>query len=834
MTPETIVLLLKRVRTGVPAGVRPALLQIDSVFRDLLGIAASALIIPAQQTVYLTRVPGGTTRSAVARKLDHHGESDFRLVLLELDPGGSDADHPSAPYSTMRIPIFSGRRQFGVLVLIKEGEEAFDNCCSDALPILTEVLSSLLHPFAERSRIRAGPGGGDALKLELLEAVGNENLMRSVLLHIMELTQSEFCAFLSAGVESDFYILLEGRELSPHIAHIRDKLGTVFGMFANKAAEPGLLNETVYLRRRERNLAYLLGDARIESYFLVPVTFGAKVRGLLYVGSIRKDAFGREDIGAFRGFAEEGSDKAPLLFRMGGETEIIESMIDAVPYGGALVSPEGTIRHANEPFRELLQIQSVLPETIQEMDRVSFFHLQGVWEEFKIIHRNLIERELHSVGVPERVIAVTWIMLDRLAADAGSLVLVKDITDEKDRQRAREEMLATVAHELRTPMTALRNSLEILLGEDISAPKGIVKSQGADTGVQRARFLRTALRTLQRLGMLVDSLIDVSSRASDDKPLRLEHVDVRSFLEDASVLFVESMVKRGIEFDIDVGSGVSDLVFDRDRMEQVIQNLLSNSLKNVVAEQKISISVSRCDAVPQKSFPLLPWKHLDPPAIADICVRDTGSGIPQEVMEMMNHSGTGDGMRPAHGLGLYISRRLIQRQGGSLVIERGMGGGSSVHLHMPADLETVRVVQTARIIEGNLSGMIARGMTPVLYTALKRTERCWPEIVETWRIQPMMNPGAGEIDDAGFYVWPLGERCAIALSTDMELIRDPMSLLQNGRVRLQPQGEGAFDGIRLGWAIGPQDGESYAELMSVSLERLGVISGSTVEERRIT
>ena len=818
-TSNDLITLLRRVRIHVPGSARAALLHVDETLHDLAAVDASALVIPSRRTIYLTRWPDGCDPGNVGKRIDRLEGQGYRTVVLERQDEADGKITSGRPVSMLRVPLLDGRSGIGAVILLKRGAGAFDGWDRERLPFLSEVLSTVLHPFLTPSGYPAEHGEENPLKIELLEAIGDEALMRIVLRNIAERSQAEFCAFFAAEKGGQFHIMLEGRELSPLIPAVREKLGAVYGMFVNRREDTGMLSEKVYYRRGDGNVAYLLGKARIESYFLVPVTFDSKVRGLLYIGSVRKDAFGRDDIGAFRSLAEESGKTNPLVFKVGGGMEILGEALDAIPFGGAVVSPDGEILHANRAFSEVLRIYGEVPESINEISGVSPFNLQGVWDEFTVLRRNLVERELHGVGVPERVVAVSWIVLDGIAENAGSFVFIKDITGVKERENAREEMLATAAHELRTPMTALKNSLSILLSDD---PHERNASSGRMLGERNGRFLRTALRTISRLGMIVDGIIDVSSRGADEAPLELETVGVRSFLEEASVLFVESFARKGIDFDVRVANSMDDLVFDRNRMEQVIQNLLSNSLKHVASGQRIEISVQPCATWPAKAFPSVPWNLMSPPSIADICIRDTGSGIPDEVMEMVNPSDSEVEKLPSQGLGLYISRSLIRRQGGSLIVEREAGGGSNVHLYMPVDVETARVVLTVRIIEEKITGLIGRGATPVLYGIVKNTPRCWLEIAGTWRVKPTVNPGRAETGDEGFFLWPIGERFAIGLDAAGKCAADPMSFIRNGRGGLRLLEGTEADGISIGWAVGPRDGAGYAELMGTSLERLGI------------
>ena len=626
----------------------------------------------------------------------------------------------------------------------------------------------------------------ESLKMRLLKAVGNESVMRSILANMMERTHAEFCAFHTARDRELAYVMIESRELSPRIPELREKLGNAYQMFTNGHAsldeEP---LERIYCRRAGANPAYLVNSSKIRSYFLVPVTFGSKVRGVLFFGSIRKEAFSKGDIAVFRSLADEGKDAASPALRVGGGREILGKLLEAMPSGAALVSPDGRFLSANSSFAEILKLDGGLPENVYGIGGVSCFNLHGIWEEFSILQTNVIDREVEGMCVPERYLAVSWVRLDDLTEDVGSLVLVRDTTAVREQAAAHEEMDALVAHEIRTPLTALKNSLEIV------AQNGSASAE---------RFLSNAIRTVGRLGRLVDSLIDASTARIDERPLTLETHDVNSYLDEISSLFLEPMRKKNIGFAIQVAPSCANLTFDRDRIEQVLQNLLANSIKHVPEGERISISVSPCDGNPPRILPPVLMRHLPRLAFADICVRDSGSGIPIGVADEINLGGAslGHPAKASKGLGLLIAKRLARMHGGSLAIEEGAGEGNAVHLYIPADQETAGVVQKYQSLEPRFESMLAKGLTPAVWCISKEHEREWSDAVRSWRPVPVINPSKNETPERAALLWPFSSVFALALAARVYAAED----------------------VRAGWAIGPREGTVLEDLIMIASERM--------------
>lgn len=652
-------------------------------------------------------------------------------------------------------------------------------------------------------------------------------MMEKLLRSMMDRTRAEFCAFYTEREQELFYLVVEGRELSPRIAEIREKLRRTYRMFTNEPGPDVTPLERISFKRSGPNVAYLLGNSKIESYFLVPVLFDSRVRGVLYFGSVRKEAFGRNEIAELRNLADEGEAKVPLIFKVGGEKEILEQVLDALPEGAALVSSTGAFVCANVPFSEALQLNVPLPESLAELAKASPFNLRGVWEEFRILKRNLIDRELAGVCVPERYLAVTWVRLDRLSEDVESIVLLKDVTARREHDERREEMMATVAHELRTPLTALKNSLAILAYQRAGAVSGETPASypavPAERPAQLPRasadtFFKNALRTVDRLGRLVDGLIDASEARADERPLKLEEVEAGQFLEDASMLFSEPLRMKGIGFSVKVDPAVGRLILDRDRVEQVIQNLLANSIKHVPSGGEIAISVVPLRGPSDAIVPVELVEHAGGLRFVDLRVADAGSGIPREVAERVNPE-AGFTERPARaskGLGLFIARRLIRMHGGSLVIEGSRTEGSVVHLYLPADERTARVVRHYRMAEARVDEMMARGMAPVVYCVRKSSAEGWDEVARRWRPPAALDPPTADHGEQPVQLWPLAEELALAVCSGSEGGCDP-----------EPDAGGARGGEILatgfspaGAAVGPREGSNLGKLLAIACRRM--------------
>lgn len=225
---------------------------------------------------------------------------------------------------------------------------------------------------------------------------------------------------------------------------------------------------------------------------------------------------------------------------------------------------------------------------------------------------------------------------------------------------ARERFLSIAAHELRTPVASIKGYAQLL-------------SRSLDRGTLTQHRLRQAIQTVDasvaRLSFLTDDLLDVSRNGSEELPLRIERIHTVSFL--ASVVSRSAMLYDHPVV-VDSSSAEGHFQGDVSRIDQVMSNLLSNAAKYSDSDQPITIEA-----------------ETDHDGVR-ITVRDIGVGLTEEELKTIFELFAGSARPPAPqlcglGLGLFISRNIIERHGGKLWAESaGLGHGSSITFWLPA------------------------------------------------------------------------------------------------------------------------------------------------------
>lgn len=239
------------------------------------------------------------------------------------------------------------------------------------------------------------------------------------------------------------------------------------------------------------------------------------------------------------------------------------------------------------------------------------------------------------------------------------LLFGADVTTRKQIDQLKNDFVNTVSHELRTPLTIVQEGVSQVLD-------GIC---GATTDMQR-ETLKLCLEAIERLGRIIDELLDISKIESGKILIRREAVDLKELANHAVASFEIQSRQKNLVLRLRAPETPVEIFADPDRITQVFTNLIGNALK-FTDRGHIEISIS---APGQKSV--------------ECAVSDTGRGIAREdlskVFDKFQQFGReiGPGEKGT-GLGLAISKGLVEAHGGSVRIESSLGHGTRVIFSLP-------------------------------------------------------------------------------------------------------------------------------------------------------
>jgi signal transduction histidine kinase len=239
------------------------------------------------------------------------------------------------------------------------------------------------------------------------------------------------------------------------------------------------------------------------------------------------------------------------------------------------------------------------------------------------------------------------------------------LREQRTATELRDEFISVAGHELRTPLTSLK--LQTQLHQRLIA-------QG-DVAVYKPERMRRLVdltaRQVERLTRLVDDMLDISRINTGRLTLQCETFDLRQLVEETAERMRPQLESVGCNLTVHLCESIVG-VWDRDRLEQVLSNLLTNVLRHCPgkpAHVTVSRSASR----------------------ATLIVRDEGNGIAPEnherIFTRFERAITSTGASGL-GLGLYICRQIVEAHRGTIHVESALGGGSSFIVALPV-MDTV-------------------------------------------------------------------------------------------------------------------------------------------------
>ncbi len=337
-----------------------------------------------------------------------------------------------------------------------------------------------------------------------------------------------------------------------------------------------------------------------------------------------------------------------------------DDVLDALPDGIVLAGPDGRVLTSNSTARRMLGITEDLTGLPLATVLALSDHNGKGWVESNTPYAGLPSR----TAVPEQ----TWLLPDgtevlvaaRLQrAQRGGPVDTVAVSLRSGRGRARldrerSDLVATVAHELRSPLTGVRGFVRALLNRWDKL-----------NDEQKQLMLRTVAVDADRLSRLIADLLDVARIDTGRLQMHTRPCDV-VVLSERVVASVQHATSRRIVLDVDQVSPPPPVAADPDKVTQVVTNLVENAVRHGEGDVKVTVALAPADS-----------------SYVAITVVDQGEGIPVELRNQVFTKFWTASSGGGSGLGLYIVNGLVRAHGGTVSIDDRPGGGGSVTVTWP-------------------------------------------------------------------------------------------------------------------------------------------------------
>lgn len=300
-------------------------------------------------------------------------------------------------------------------------------------------------------------------------------------------------------------------------------------------------------------------------------------------------------------------------------------------------------------------------------------------------HPAAVQMELAGGSTGSAVAAVIrkkQALSDKPAEFLGNLVIVRDVTSEKEVERMKDDFLSTVSHELRTPLTSVLGFTKVIkkkLKEVVFPRLPTTDARISRTVQQISSNMEIIIAEGERLTALINDVLDLSKMESGKIEWKRQPVAIPEILEHAIAATSSLFENKGIPI-IKNFSEILPCVFcDRDRIVQVVINLLSNAIK-FTDSGSVTVTARKRSVT---DYPLENGEDF-----LAVTVSDTGIGIAEKDLKIVfeKFKQVGDTLtdRPkGSGLGLPICKQIVESHGGKIWTESSLGRGSVFSFILP-------------------------------------------------------------------------------------------------------------------------------------------------------
>ncbi len=410
----------------------------------------------------------------------------------------------------------------------------------------------------------------------------------------------------------------------------------------------------------------------LASFFHIPLVVNGQIVGLINVSSTRPGLYKEEDM--------------TILYQMTGIAasalsrlrEVIETeeakllaMIGSLSDGLLFLDANLQLTTINASAKRLLgfgeEVQLTFPDILPILAKgadISTQIKQAIAQKapVKLDKVPLGEKIVHSIITP------VFQHVEGQETIIGTTIILHDITLEENLSTLKEDFTNGIVHELRAPITAIKSGAELLLEDNT-------------LDASQDKLLRIIDEQAKRMLSDITSLLDAAKIDAGKLAVEKKPVAIAGLMQEVVELFQPQADMKHILLEVDIPNTIPKADIDHGRIVQVLHNLLSNSLKYTPAGGTIAISagVSRQEHLPAS---------LTNPGVV-ISVRDTGVGIPKEkqIYLFSKFAQVGSNALPlaqqGTGLGLYISKGIVEAHGGQIYLSSEEGKGTTVSFTLP-------------------------------------------------------------------------------------------------------------------------------------------------------
>jgi len=354
-----------------------------------------------------------------------------------------------------------------------------------------------------------------------------------------------------------------------------------------------------------------------------------------------------EDVEAARAEAEEERDKTLAIF-------------ENFPEGLLFFDQENRVSSINPRFSDLFDVdpKELIGKERKDLSSIPSLTplIETLGEEIKGIHRK--ELKLRE----DLVLEVSTVTVMREEEKIGTLVILRDVTREKIVERLKTEFVSIAAHQLRTPLSAIKWTLRMILDGDLGeVPK------------EQREFLEKTYQSNERMIRLINDLLNVTRIEEGRFLYNIKRQDIIKIAEKVINPLKEIAKRKGLKFEFrKPKEKLPEVEVDSEKLSLCFQNLVENAIHYTPPGGRVKISI----------------KYLKDKKEILVSVQDTGIGIPKDQQKRVftRFFRGANAIRTeteGTGLGLFIAKNIVEAHGGKIWFESEENKGTTFYFSLP-------------------------------------------------------------------------------------------------------------------------------------------------------
>ncbi|MCS7232611.1 MAG: ATP-binding protein [Synergistetes bacterium] len=411
------------------------------------------------------------------------------------------------------------------------------------------------------------------------------------------------------------------------------------------------------------------------TYVLTPLVVRNKIIGMSLVStSVCPEGFNQQVLNLLDTIAHQcavGIENIRLHKEIDDIRKFLQELFDQLPHGILVLEINGKIKSANRKLLELIELKDkeprdVLGKRVEEvLPDILSLKIREVLTE-TVIKVRVSEEEVSYIENDREITLGISSTLFRQNEDQGIILIVRDLSESKELEKLRRldklksEFISSVSHELKTPLTAIKGFIELLLDNPESIP--------SETAKAYLSFMNEEVNNLTRL---INDLLDFSRLETSKLYLELEEFDINELIERAVSMFERDLKEKELFIYKELNGDLPLVKGDKGKLLQVLINLIDNAIKYIGNGKRIWIRANADDG-----------KGIT------ICVEDEGIGIPPESLPYIFDKFYRVESDYTHkirglGLGLSIAKQIIEAHKGKIWAESKPDKGSKFFFYLP-------------------------------------------------------------------------------------------------------------------------------------------------------